>query len=168
MTGNLHAKLSSNSPNVNYIENYIFEWGKSSDGHMTYWNINLTTKVNEKIEKKAVADRGEGSGGGGGWGGGLIFKTNWGLEGRKKFFWDRLPPLLISGSGWPGPLHYLKVWIRKGLNPQLKRDNGELKRAWMSSIREVQNVLGQVIFKINEPKKKWAFQFSGRMRHWKE
>ena len=87
--------MSSNSPNVNYIENYIFEWVKSSDGHMTCWNINLTTKVNEKIEKKAVADRGEGSGGGGG-GGGLIFKTNWGLEGRKKFFGDR-PPSLSQG-----------------------------------------------------------------------
>jgi len=44
--------------------------------------------------------------------------------------------------------------LSEGLDPPLKRDNGELKRAWMSSIREVQNVLGQVIFKINEAKKK--------------
>ena len=95
-----------------------------------------------------MADRGEGSGGGGGWG--LIFKKTCGLVGIKYFFCDRPPP----------PPPYLRVWMTRppplpeGLNPQLKRDNGELKRAWMSSIREVQNVLGQVIFKINEPKKK--------------
>ena len=150
MTGNLHAKLSSNSPNVNYIENYIFEWAKSSDGHMTYWNINLTTKVNEKIEKKAVTDWGEGSGGGGGWGGGggaVLLKQTEAWRAEKNFFETAPPP------------PYLRVWMTRppplpeGLNPQLKRDNGDLKRAWMSSIREVQNVLGQVIFKINEPKK---------------
>ena len=31
---------------------------------------------------------------------GLIFKTNWGPEGRKKFFSDR-----------PRPPHYLRVWM---------------------------------------------------------
>ena len=32
----------------------------------------------------------------------------------------------------------------------------------MSSIREVQNVLGQVIFKINEPKKKTSIPILGK------
>ena len=163
MTGNLHAKMSSNSPNVNYIENYIFEWVKSSDGHMTCWNINLTTKVNEKIEKKAVADRGEGSGGGGGGGGALFLKQTEAGWAEKNFLGTAPPPYLRVWMTCPPPLS-------EGLNPQLKRDNGKLKRAWMSSTREVQNVFGQVIFNISEAKKKkkWVFQFSGRMRHWKE
>ena len=82
--------------------------------------------------------------------GGLIFKTNCAPEGRKKNFFETAPP----------PPPYLRVWmtgpppLSEGLDRPLKRDNGELKRAWMSSIREVQNVLGQVIFKINEAKKK--------------
>ena len=50
--------------------------------------------------------------------------------------------------------------LSEGLDPPLKRDNGELKRAWMSSIREVQNVIGQVIFKINEAKKKKEYSNS--------
>ena len=82
-------------------------------------------------------------------GGGLFLKQTEAWRAEKNFF-ETAPPAPP----------YLRVWMTRppplpeGLNPQLKRDNGELKRAWMSSIREVQNVLGQVIFKINEAKKK--------------
>ena len=149
--------MSSNSPNVNYIENYIFEWVKSSDGHMTYWNINLTTKVNEKLEKKSSG----GSRGGVRWGrGGLFLKQIVPRRAEKKIFLRPPPP----------PPPYLRVWmtgpppLSEGLDRPLKRDNGELKRAWMSSIREVQNVLGQVIFKINEAKKK--NEYSNSREEW--
>ena len=92
MTGNLHAKLSSNSPNVNYIENYISEWVKSSDGHMTYWNINLTTKVNEKIEKKSSG------------GGGLFLKQTEAWRAEKNFFETAPPPYLRVWMTWLPPL----------------------------------------------------------------
>ena len=42
-----------------------------------------------------VADPGEGSPC-------LIFGPNWGPNGRKKFFWETAPPLIL-GSRWPGP-----------------------------------------------------------------
>ena len=100
MTGNLHAKLSSNSPNVNYIENYIFEWGKSSDGHMTYWNINLTTKVNEKIGKKPW--RIEGRGPVVVLGGGLFLKQTEAWRAEKKFLRPP-PPSLSQGLDDPAP-----------------------------------------------------------------
>ena len=104
--------------------------------------------------KKAVADRGEGSGGEGG---GLFLKQNVPRRVEKKIFLR--PP--------PSP-PYLRVWmtgpppLSEGLDRPLKRDNEELKRAWMSSIREVQNVLGQVIFKINEAKKKMSIPILGK------
>ena len=88
--------MSSNSPNVNYIENYIFEWVKSSDGHMTYWNINLTTKVNEKLEKKSSG----GSRGGVRWGrGGLFLKQIVPRRAEKKFFLRPPPPLPSLSQG---------------------------------------------------------------------
>ena len=42
----------------------------------------------------------------------LIFRPNGGPKVRKLFFWSPSPPPVISGSGWPPPSPYLKVWIR--------------------------------------------------------
>ena len=87
-----------------------------------------------KNEKLACI--GGGFRGGAGGAGLLIFRSNWGPMGRKKFFLARAPPLisgsgwpappLISGSGWlaPPPPPYLRVWmtgppLSEGLGPPL-------------------------------------------------
>ena len=43
---------------------------------------------------------------------------------EKNFIWDRPPPSLISGSGWPS-LHPLS----EGLDPPLGRGGGEVTQA---------------------------------------
>ena len=59
----------------------------------------------KKIEKKAVADRGEGSGGGGGWGaGGLFLKQTEAWRAEKNFFETAPPPPSLSqGLDDPAP-----------------------------------------------------------------
>ena len=86
---------------------------------------------------------------------GLFLKQTEARRAEKIFLETAPAPYLRVWMTWPPPLP-------EGLNPLLKRDNGELKRAWMSSIREVQNVLGQVIFKISEAKKKMRIPILGK------
>ena len=48
----------------------------------------------------------------------LIFRPNWGPNGRKKFFWEMAPPL-ISGSGWSPPPSPPPPPLSEGLDPLL-------------------------------------------------